>query len=95
MVSQAPILHLDGVTKNFGGLQALKDVNLRIEAGDLRGIIGPNGAGKTTLFNVVTGEFKPSCGQGLSERGRHLGTSSLCDLPQGFEPDFSAHPHLP
>ena len=63
MVSQAPILHLDGVTKNFGGLQALKDVNLRIEAGDLRGIIGPNGAGKTTLFNVVTGEFKPSAGK--------------------------------
>ena len=63
MVSQAPILHLDGVTKNFGGLQALKDVNLRIEEGDLRGIIGPNGAGKTTLFNVVTGEFKPSAGK--------------------------------
>ena len=63
MVPQAPILHLDGVTKNFGGLQALKDVNLRIEEGDLRGIIGPNGAGKTTLFTVVTGEFKPSAGK--------------------------------
>jgi branched-chain amino acid transport system ATP-binding protein len=63
MASQSPILQLAGVTRNFGGLQALKDVNLRIEEGDLRGIIGPNGAGKTTLFNVVTGEFKPSSGK--------------------------------
>ena len=63
MASQIPILYLTGVTRNFGGLQALKDVNLRIEQGDLRGIIGPNGAGKTTLFNVVTGEFKPSSGK--------------------------------
>jgi len=63
MASQAPILQLAGVTKHFGGLQALKDVNIRIEEGDLRGIIGPNGAGKTTLFNVVSGEFKPSSGK--------------------------------
>lgn len=63
MASQSAILQLSGVTMNFGGLQALKDVNLRIEQGDLRGIIGPNGAGKTTLFNVVTGEFKPSSGK--------------------------------
>jgi len=63
MASQTPILQLAGVTRNFGGLQALKDVNLRIEQGDLRGVIGPNGAGKTTLFNVITGEFKPSSGK--------------------------------
>jgi len=63
MFSKTTILNLDAVTKNFGGLQALKDVNLRIGEGDLRGIIGPNGAGKTTLFNVVTGEFKPSAGK--------------------------------
>ena len=63
MASQTPILQLSGVTRNFGGLQALKGVTLRIDEGDLRGIIGPNGAGKTTLFNVVTGEFKPSSGK--------------------------------
>jgi ABC-type branched-subunit amino acid transport system ATPase component len=63
MASQTPILQLAGVTRNFGGLQALKDVNLRIEQGDLRGIIGPNGAGKITLFNVITGEFKSSSGK--------------------------------
>ncbi|MGE5839292.1 MAG: ABC transporter ATP-binding protein, partial [Deltaproteobacteria bacterium] len=68
MTSQPPILQLAGVNRYFGGLQALKDVNLRIEEGDLRGIIGPNGAGKTTLFNVVTGEFKPSSGK-VSLRG--------------------------
>jgi branched-chain amino acid transport system ATP-binding protein len=59
----SPILELSGVTKNFGGLQALKDVHLRIEEGDVRGIIGPNGAGKTTLFDVITGEITPSGGK--------------------------------
>ncbi len=63
MTPQTPILELAGVTRNFGGLQALSGVTLRIGAGDVRGIIGPNGAGKTTLFNVVTGEFKPSSGK--------------------------------
>ena len=62
MASQTPILQLAGVTRNFGGLQALKDVNLRIEEGDLRGIIGPNGAGKTTFFNCMTGQYIPDGG---------------------------------
>jgi len=75
MVSQTPTLQLAGVTKNFGGLQALKAVTLRIEEGDLRGIIGPNGAGKTTLFNVVTGEFKPSSGK------VHLRGEDISGLP--------------
>jgi branched-chain amino acid transport system ATP-binding protein len=92
MASQTPILQLAGVTRTFGGLQALKDVNLRIEEGDLRGIIGPNGAGKTTLFNVVTGEFKPSAGK-VFLRGNISGLPPY-NLPQGLSRLFSS-PHFP
>jgi branched-chain amino acid transport system ATP-binding protein len=51
------------LTKNFGGLVALDDVNFTVGKGELRGIIGPNGAGKTTFFNLVTGYLKPTKGK--------------------------------
>ena len=57
-----PILELKGLAKSFGGLRALREVNLKICAGDRRAIIGPNGAGKTTLFNVITGMLPASAG---------------------------------
>jgi branched-chain amino acid transport system ATP-binding protein len=56
------LLSLDGVSKNFAGVQALRDVNLVVEPGERRAIIGPNGAGKTTLFNIISGELPPSAG---------------------------------
>jgi branched-chain amino acid transport system ATP-binding protein len=62
-VSDRPLLELDGVTQRFGGLTALADCNLRVEAGHAHGIIGPNGAGKTTLFNLVTGIYRPTEGR--------------------------------
>ena len=49
------LLELRGVTKHFGGLAALHEINLDISAGEIVGLIGPNGSGKTTLFNVITG----------------------------------------
>ena len=62
---QAPILELQGLSKNFGGLHAVRNVTFKIMPGDRTAIIGPNGAGKTTLFNLITGIFPASSGQVL------------------------------
>jgi len=57
-----PILKVEGLTKNFGGLTAVRNVSFLLRKGETLGIIGPNGAGKTTLFNLLTGFLKPSQG---------------------------------
>ena len=56
------ILSVKNLTKNFGGLCAVSNVNMEIKEGELIGLIGPNGAGKTTLFNLLTGVYEPSSG---------------------------------
>ena len=48
------ILELHGLTKTFGGISAVGDVNLKVEKDSITGLIGPNGAGKTTIFNLIT-----------------------------------------
>jgi branched-chain amino acid transport system ATP-binding protein len=60
--SAEPILRLRGVGRRFGGVQAVRDVDLEVMPGERRAILGPNGAGKTTLFNVISGEFPPTSG---------------------------------
>ena len=60
-----PLLELTKINKNFGGVQALNDVSLTINEGEIYGLIGPNGAGKTTLFNVITGVYLPNKGVSL------------------------------
>jgi branched-chain amino acid transport system ATP-binding protein len=56
------LLQLSRVTMRFGGLYAVNELDLTIDAGQLYGLIGPNGAGKTTVFNVITGVYTPTSG---------------------------------
>ena len=58
-----PVLQARGITKRFGGLTAVGDVDFVIERGSIAGLIGPNGAGKTTFFNMITGLYMPTEGQ--------------------------------
>ncbi len=52
-----------GVSKRFGGLQALKDVDFTVNEGEIAGLVGPNGSGKSTLLNLISGVYKPDSGQ--------------------------------
>jgi branched-chain amino acid transport system ATP-binding protein len=67
----APLLQLEKVTMQFGGLKAVCDFDLTISTGELIGLIGPNGAGKTTVFNVITGVYTPTQGR-VTFEGRVL-----------------------
>lgn len=75
-------LECKNIAKNFGGLAALTNINLRVMEGEILGIIGPNGAGKTTLFNIISGAMPPTYGevffrdQGLSG----MGVAHVCRL---------------
>jgi branched-chain amino acid transport system ATP-binding protein len=59
----ALLLQAQGLSKRFGGLLAVSDVNLELHAGRLLGVIGPNGAGKSTMINLLTGHIRPTTGR--------------------------------
>ena len=63
MSDETPLLELDNVTMEFGGLTALDQVSFHIKRGEILGLIGPNGAGKTTCFNVMTGVYRATYGE--------------------------------
>ncbi|MEX0174319.1 ABC transporter ATP-binding protein [Streptomyces sp. LMG1-1-1.1] len=70
-VTAAPVLEASGVTMRFGGLTAVRDVDLTVREGEIVGLIGPNGAGKTTFFNCLTGLYVPTEGK-VSYKGTVL-----------------------
>lgn len=63
--THSDLLHIEKLTKRFGGLTAVSDFHLDLNKGELVGLIGPNGAGKTTVFNLITGILRPDQGQVL------------------------------
>ena len=92
------IFKVSGVSKTFGGLRALSDINLEVEEGTTRAIIGPNGAGKSTLLNVCIGRLPPDsgsvtfCGETLTGKKPHqinqLGVARVFQTPEIF-PDLT------
>jgi branched-chain amino acid transport system ATP-binding protein len=97
--NSSEILHLDAVSRRFGGLQALRDVTLGINRGEVLGLIGPNGAGKTTLINTICGVTPANSGRivflgqditGIKTyRAARLGLSRTFQIVQPFA-EFTA-----
>src|SRR4030043_813568 len=78
------------LTKYFGGLAAVNELNLRVNQGEILGLIGPNGAGKTTFFNVVSGFFPPTNGRVLFE-GKDISQLKAHDIAyRGISRTFQA-----
>ena len=75
-----PLLTLDKISKTFGGVAAVRDVSLTVQAGDILGLMGPNGSGKTTLFNLVSGALVPDRGEVRlhGERVNGLAPHQIC-----------------
>ena len=70
-VAAQPLLELDGVSKAFGGLRVIENLDLVVREHEIVSVIGPNGAGKTTLFNLITGLYRPDAGE-IRLDGRNL-----------------------
>lgn len=97
------MLRLENISKSFGGLQALKNVSLTVNEGEIFGIIGPNGAGKTTLLNVIAGVHRPESGRvrisgedvtGMQPHARcRRGLSRTFQIAQAF-PQLSVHENV-
>ena len=84
-----PILEINNVTKQFGGLTALDDVSFQVEEGEIRGLIGPNGAGKSTMFKNIAGFYAPTKGeivyQGINIEGKQPHTIAEMGVVRTFQ----------
>lgn len=84
-----PILTINNVTKQFGGLTALDDVSFEVEEGEIRGLIGPNGAGKSTMFKNIAGFYEPTNGsivyKGIKIEGKKPHTIAEMGIVRTFQ----------
>ena len=80
------------LTKHFGGLAAVSDVDINVEEGEMVGIIGPNGAGKTTLFNLITGFLRPTKGRIVFEGKEIVGQKPHVIARMGIGRTFQLNP---
>jgi branched-chain amino acid transport system permease protein len=85
-----PLLEVHGLTKNFGGVVALNEVDLIVPRGGVIGLIGPNGAGKTTFFNVVTGLVQPDSGRIVFEGTSIVGLRPNAIVARGIARTFQS-----
>ena len=83
-----PALAVRGMTKSFGGLVAVDNATIEVQAGSIHAVIGPNGAGKTTVFNVITGLMKPDSGKILVEGEDVTGSSPWRLVKRGMRRSF-------
>lgn len=83
------LLVIDGVSKSFGGLQALNNICMNIRRGSVHSLIGPNGAGKTTMINIITGFYKPDNGRivfnGQEIQGKSTDTIATAGIGRTFQ----------
>jgi len=83
-----PLLELRGVSKAFGGLQVVNDLDLHVGEGEVVSLIGPNGAGKTTVFNLITGIFRLDSGEIVFEGGTVSGLAPHTITTRGIARTF-------
>lgn len=82
------LLEVDGLTKRYGGVTAVSDVTMRVQAGEIRAVIGPNGAGKTSLFHLITGVVPATSGQVRFDDRSLTGLSSYQRCQAGLSRTF-------
>jgi len=84
----SPVLETRGLSKSFGGVRAVRDVDLAMPKGEIRALIGPNGAGKTTFFNMLTGQLKADAGLVLFKGERLSGLPPYAVWRRGVSRTF-------
>jgi branched-chain amino acid transport system ATP-binding protein len=82
------LLEVTGLSKSFGKLQAVADLDFAVDKGEIRGLIGPNGAGKTTVFNLLTGFYPPTNGKIIFNREDITGLESHIVANKGLTRSF-------
>ncbi|HLI12507.1 MAG TPA: ABC transporter ATP-binding protein [Alphaproteobacteria bacterium] len=82
------LLHVEGLSRSFGGLRAVDDLSFAVEPGRIHSVIGPNGAGKTTLFNLITGIYRPTRGRIFFDGEEVTGLSPAARARRGMARTF-------